>query len=88
LPGMDGYEVARQLRRGPEFAETKIIAMTGYGQPEDRRRSKEAGINHHLVKPVKIDFVRSLLARGDSAENGIGLSAAGSSTLDPSMNLS
>ncbi|HEV2970200.1 MAG TPA: PAS domain S-box protein [Pirellulales bacterium] len=89
LPGIDGYEVARQLRAQPEFARTKIIAMTGYGQPEDRRRSKEAGINHHLVKPVKIDFVRALLARGDSPENGMGLSAAASSSmLDPSMNLS
>ncbi len=62
LPGIDGYEVARRLRAMPEFAHVQMIAMTGYGQAEDRRRSKEAGIDHHLVKPVKIDFVRSLLA--------------------------
>jgi PAS domain S-box-containing protein len=66
LPGIDGYEVARRLRAQPEFNDTQIIAMTGYGQPEDRRRSREAGIDHHLVKPVKIDFVRALLARADS----------------------
>ncbi len=66
LPGIDGYEVARRLRKMPEFRETQIIALTGYGQPEDRRRSREAGIDHHLVKPVKIDFVRALLARGDT----------------------
>ena len=50
----------------PQFEEIQIIALTGYGQPEDRRRSREAGINHHLVKPVKIDFVRALLARNES----------------------
>jgi two-component system CheB/CheR fusion protein len=66
LPGIDGYEVARRLRAQTKFNDTQIIAMTGYGQPEDRRRSREAGIDHHLVKPVKIDFVRALLARADS----------------------
>ena len=45
--------------------------MTGYGQPEDRRRSKEAGIDDHLVKPVKIDVIRSLLAEDTLCELGI-----------------
>jgi CheY-like chemotaxis protein len=76
LPGIDGYEVAQRLRANPEFKETQFIAMTGYGQPEDRRRSREAGIDHHLVKPVKIDFVRALLARGEPSSGAISPSAS------------
>jgi two-component system, chemotaxis family, CheB/CheR fusion protein len=84
LPGIDGYEVAQRLRALPEFNGTQIIAMTGYGQPEDRRRSREAGIDHHLVKPVKIDFVRALLARADSPAATLSSSAssAGSTMLE------
>jgi signal transduction histidine kinase/DNA-binding NarL/FixJ family response regulator len=52
LPGMNGYEVAAQLRRDPSMAEVKLIAVTGYGREEDRRRSKEAGFDLHLTKPV------------------------------------
>jgi CheY-like chemotaxis protein len=52
LPGMSGYEVARELRRDPAFSETTLIALTGYGQAEDRRRSKTAGFDHHLTKPI------------------------------------
>jgi PAS domain S-box-containing protein len=87
LPGIDGYEVANRLRGQDEFRETRIIAMTGYGQPEDRRRSKESGIDYHLVKPVKIDVVRSLLARENSAEFGVVTpnSTAGAATMDPSL---
>jgi len=51
LPGMDGYEVARQMRQVPELRNTVLAALTGWGQPEDRRRSAAAGIDHHLVKP-------------------------------------
>jgi signal transduction histidine kinase/ActR/RegA family two-component response regulator len=51
LPGMTGYEVARRLRNDG-FQNAKIIAVSGYGQPDDRRRSREAGFDHHLVKPV------------------------------------
>jgi signal transduction histidine kinase/ActR/RegA family two-component response regulator len=61
LPGMSGYQVARQLRREPEFAKTTLVAVTGYGQEEDRRRSREAGFNHHLVKPVPPDTLYDLL---------------------------
>jgi PAS domain S-box-containing protein len=61
LPGMDGYEVARRLRQraggGPV-----LVAMTGYGMEEDRRRSREAGFDHHLVKPVDPEGLRALLA--------------------------
>ncbi|MEO8164726.1 MAG: response regulator, partial [Betaproteobacteria bacterium] len=52
LPGMNGYEVARELRKAPQGAQTLLIAVSGYGQDEDRRRSREAGFDHHLVKPV------------------------------------
>jgi predicted ATPase/signal transduction histidine kinase len=52
LPGMDGYEVARKIRTMPEYRHTRIVALSGYGQPEDRRRTQAAGFDDHLVKPV------------------------------------
>jgi PAS domain S-box-containing protein len=62
MPGMDGYEVARRTRADPDGAGLLLIALTGWGNEEDRRRSKEAGIDHHLVKPVELDVLESLLA--------------------------
>jgi PAS domain S-box-containing protein len=61
MPGMDGYEVARQVRREAEFRDVTLIALTGWGQEEDRRRTLEAGFDHHLVKPVDLDALRGLL---------------------------
>jgi two-component system, sensor histidine kinase len=61
LPGIDGYEVARRLRRRPELAGLLIVAVTGYGQESDRQRSREAGFDHHLVKPVDLETLRRLL---------------------------
>ncbi len=61
LPGMDGYEVARRLRQEPGCSQALIIAVTGYGQDEDRLRALEAGFDHHLVKPVDIAKLRTLL---------------------------
>ena len=61
LPGMTGFEVAAQLRRDPETASAKLIAVTGYGRDEDRRRSKEAGFDLHLTKPVDPAQLRQLL---------------------------
>jgi CheY-like chemotaxis protein len=52
LPGLDGYEVARRVRAGTHGGAVRLFAMTGYGQEEDRQRSKEAGFDAHLVKPV------------------------------------
>ncbi len=52
LPGMDGYEVARRLRQSPTFHETKLIALTGYGDEKHVRMSKEAGFDSHMVKPM------------------------------------
>jgi CheY-like chemotaxis protein len=65
LPGMDGYEVARQMRRQTGGDQLLLVALTGWGEEEDRRRSKEAGFDHHLVKPVAIDVLKKLLARVD-----------------------
>ncbi|HVR98064.1 MAG TPA: ATP-binding protein [Thermoanaerobaculia bacterium] len=62
LPRLDGYSVARRLRQEPGLDHVTLIAMTGYGQEEDRRRSKDAGFDHHLVKPVDLDTLRGLLA--------------------------
>jgi two-component system CheB/CheR fusion protein len=52
MPGMDGYEVAQRLRKKPELAALKIVALTGWGQEADRIRSRAVGFDHHLVKPV------------------------------------
>jgi len=63
LPGMDGFEVAQRLRAQTGCQNAVIIAVTGYGQPEDRQKSIAAGFDHHLVKPVDIDELKRLLAK-------------------------
>jgi CheY-like chemotaxis protein len=60
LPGMDGYQVARTLRAEDCCRGSLFIAVSGYGQPDDLRRSREAGFDHHLVKPVDYDALMSL----------------------------
>jgi CheY-like chemotaxis protein len=62
LPGMDGYEVARQLRALPETKDALLVALTGWAQEEDRRRCQEAGFDGHLAKPVEWDALRQFLA--------------------------
>jgi len=62
LPGMNGYEVASTLRRDPATASARLIALTGYGSEEDRRRSHEAGFDIHLTKPVDPGLLRRLLS--------------------------
>ena len=62
LPRMDGYEVARRMRQNPHLHAAILIAMTGYGQEEDRRRSQEAGFDHHLIKPVDLAELGQLLS--------------------------
>jgi PAS domain S-box-containing protein len=64
LPGMDGYEVCRELRRKPWARDVKIIAMTGWGQVEDMRRSEAAGFTAHLVKPVDLAKLYALINDG------------------------
>jgi CheY-like chemotaxis protein len=61
LPDMTGYELAR-LMRAAAGDSLRLIAVSGYGQPEDRLRSQSAGFNAHLVKPVRIEDLRSILA--------------------------
>ena len=61
LPGMDGYEVARALRSMPEVRRPVLVAVTGWGGPEDRLRSKQAGFDEHLTKPVDISMIELLL---------------------------
>jgi CheY-like chemotaxis protein len=63
LPGMDGYEVARRLRQLPEVNGALLVALSGYGQEEDRRRSREAGFDAHLLKPVGWATLQPVLAR-------------------------
>jgi CheY-like chemotaxis protein len=66
LPGMDGYEVAARLREHAALHETILIALTGYGQPEDRERTRRAGFSHHLLKPVDTDALREMLGKDQS----------------------
>ncbi|HSU39346.1 MAG TPA: ATP-binding protein [Polyangiaceae bacterium] len=63
MPDMDGHEVARRIRAEHAARRTTIIALTGWGQAEDRRRSHEAGFDGHLVKPAPIDAVKDVLTR-------------------------
>ena len=76
MPGMDGYEVARRIRANPELPHLVLVALTGYGQDEDRRTAFEAGFNHHLVKPISIDALEQLL-EGVPAGNGEPATLAG-----------
>ena len=62
LPGLDGYEVARRMRSEPWGKQATLVAVTGWGQAEDRERSKAAGFDAHLVKPVDHDALVKLLA--------------------------
>lgn len=61
LPGLDGFQVAKTLRLDPALHGCRIIAISGYDQEADRRRSREAGIDQHLVKPADPAFLESLL---------------------------
>jgi PAS domain S-box-containing protein len=62
MPGMDGYEAARRIREQPGLGRTVLAALTGWGQEEDRRRTAEAGFDHHLVKPPEPKVLQELLA--------------------------
>jgi len=61
LPNVDGYEVARMLKQHPELKSIRLVAHTGYGSPEDRRRAQEAGFDAHLVKPAELDDLEKAL---------------------------
>lgn len=63
LPGVNGYEAARRIRELPEGRAVVLLALTGWGQEEDRRRSTAAGFDDHLVKPVDLETLAHLLSR-------------------------
>lgn len=67
LPGIDGYEVAKRLRKMPETRKSLLIALTGYGQSADQDRARQAGFDHHLVKPTDMDVVVKLIQNWPSA---------------------
>ncbi len=68
LPDMDGYEVARRIRMLPGSRKKLLVALTGYGQPEDQRRALSAGFDQHLVKPVNVERLQHILT--ESAGSG------------------
>ena len=72
LPGMDGYTLAERLRAGV-CADSLLIAISGYGQEEDRRRSKAAGCDFHCVKPVSAEAIKRLLtaSRAELAQSAL-----------------
>ena len=61
MPGLDGHEVARRLRASEATKDCRLIAISGWGTPEDRKRSYDAGFDHHLVKPFDLGVLDSLL---------------------------
>jgi CheY-like chemotaxis protein len=61
LPVMDGFEVARRMTEHPGLSSTQLVAVTGYGQEQDRERSASAGFVRHLVKPVDLEELRTLV---------------------------
>lgn len=70
LPGMDGYEVARQMLNQGRAVPPFLVALTGYGQSEDKQRSMDAGFAHHLVKPISLVLLEHVLAEALSHHGG------------------
>jgi len=70
LPGMNGYDVCRELRKDPAFKDTVIIAQTGWGQKRDRDMAMAAGFDHHLVKPIGLDEITKLLSETAKSRSG------------------
>jgi two-component system CheB/CheR fusion protein len=68
LPGMDGYEVARRIRQDDEIGRAQLIAVTGYGQEEDRRQAREAGFDAHLIKPTELADLQRVLAETETRQ--------------------
>ena len=67
MPGMDGHEVARRIRRDAAARDVMLIALTGWGQEEDRRRSRASGFDHHLIKPVDVSVLEQVLSSQGAA---------------------
>jgi CheY-like chemotaxis protein len=77
LPKLNGFDAARRIREQPGGLERVLIALTGWGQEGDRQRSKEAGFDHHLTKPIDFDVLRELLAAASNLGHADGRSAKG-----------
>ena len=71
LPGLDGYEVARRIRAERNGQSVRLVAITGYGQPEDRSRALEAGFDVHLTKPVSPEQLAEVLAESVRATSTV-----------------
>ena len=71
LPGIDGYELATRLRAHPSCQSSVLVALTGYGRDEDKRRASEAGFDHHMTKPVDFEAVDHLLANVSAPAGGV-----------------
>lgn len=71
MPDVDGYELARRLRREPCLQSTILVALTGLGEDHDRQQSKAAGFDHHLVKPVSVEALQELLKHANLATGSI-----------------
>ena len=71
LPGMNGYQLARAIRSDPALAGIALVALTGYGQEDDRRQALLAGFDHHLVKPVEVDHIQRLMAELSTANAAV-----------------
>ncbi len=71
LPGLNGYEIARRFRAEAPGAGVMLVALTGYGTPEARERSRQAGFDHHLIKPVNAEALQEIM-RADGAADGAG----------------
>jgi PAS domain S-box-containing protein len=69
MPGMDGHEVARRIRRQPQFNGIKLVALTGWGQEKDRRDSSKAGFDYHLTKPVDFKVLKDIIIGMQSADS-------------------
>jgi signal transduction histidine kinase/ActR/RegA family two-component response regulator len=70
LPGLNGYEIARRFRTEPDSARVMLVALTGYGTPEARERSRQAGFDHHLIKPVNAEALEEIMRTHPHETNG------------------
>jgi CheY-like chemotaxis protein len=69
MPGMNGYEVARAIRNSKAGSDMLLVALTGWGQAEDRRKALEAGFDAHLTKPARVEDIEAVLRQADTARS-------------------
>ena len=77
LPGIDGYQIARQLRSEAQTRDTLLIAVTGYGRDEDRALAAAAGFDCHFVKPADPVEIQAVIERGRQGDAGVALRSSG-----------